>query len=121
MSLEHEIESRKTDYYRVLRSCQSNRPNENVSEWVIFFLESLISIQKQLMSKLEIKGIDAQLSPREKAIVVLIGNHAGCKSGEIAKKLGIPSPTLKRILPELISKNLIEKHGNGPGTNYALV
>jgi len=44
----------------------------------------------------------------------------GCKSGEIAKKLGIPSPTVKRILPDLIEKNLIEKHGTGPGTNYSI-
>ena len=39
---------------------------------------------------------------------------------EFAKKLGIPSPTVKRILPELINKNLIEKHGIGPGTNYSI-
>ena len=43
----------------------------------------------------------------------------GCKSGEIAKKLGIPSPTVKRILPDLIGENLIEKFGTGPGTNYS--
>jgi DNA-binding MarR family transcriptional regulator len=47
-------------------------------------------------------------------------NNPGCKSGDIAKKLGIPSPTVKRILPELVRKNLIEKHGTGPGTNYSI-
>jgi len=46
-----------------------------------------------------------------------IEHHAGCKSGEIAKKLGIPSPTVKRILPQLIAFNLIEKYGIGPGIN----
>ncbi|MBW6497956.1 MAG: MarR family winged helix-turn-helix transcriptional regulator, partial [Bacteroidales bacterium] len=49
-----------------------------------------------------------------------IENNSGCKSGDIAKKLGIPSPTVKRILPELIDKNLIEKFGTGPGTNYSI-
>jgi len=33
----------------------------------------------------------------------------------------ITGPTVKRILPELIRKNLIEKHGKGPGTNYPTV
>jgi DNA-binding MarR family transcriptional regulator len=52
--------------------------------------------------------------------MMFIGNNPGCKSGEIAKKLGIPSPIVKKIIPNLIERNLIEKHGNGPGTNYSL-
>ncbi len=31
-SFEHEIELRKTEYYRVLRSCQAQMPNEDVTE-----------------------------------------------------------------------------------------
>ena len=120
VSFEHEIENRKTEYYRVLRSCQVQRPNENVNDWLIFFLNALLNIQEQLMKKLETKGIETQLSPREKSILIFISNNAGCKSGDIAKKLGIPSPTVKRILPDLIEKNLIEKYGIGPGTNYSI-
>uniref|UniRef100_UPI00404AD31D Fic family protein n=1 Tax=Flavobacterium sp. TaxID=239 RepID=UPI00404AD31D len=120
VSFEHEIENRKPEYYRVLRSCQSQRPNENVSDWSNFFFDALKNIQEQLMLKLKNNGIEIQLSPREKSILTFIENNAGCKSGDIAKKLGIPSPTIKRILPELIIKNLIEKHGNGPSTNYSV-
>ncbi len=120
VSFEHEIESRKNEYYRVLRNCQAQRPNENATEWINFFLNALINIQEQLMKKLEINGVETQLSPREKSILTFIGNNAGCKSGEIAKKLGIPSPTVKRILPELMDRNLIDRHGIGPGTNYSL-
>ncbi|MCK4921548.1 MAG: MarR family transcriptional regulator [Bacteroidales bacterium] len=72
------------------------------------------------MIKLESKGVETRLSPREKSILTFIGNNAGCKSGEIAKKLDIPNPTVIRILPELIKKNLIEKYGIGPGTNYSI-
>lgn len=120
VSFEHEIENRKTEYYRVLRGCQAQRPNEDVTEWITFFFSALGNIQEQLMKKLETKGIDTRLSPREKSILTFIENHAGCKSGEIAKKLGIPSPTVKRILPRLKELNLIEKHGIGPGTNYSI-
>lgn len=119
VSFEHEIESRKTEYYRVLRNCQAQRPNEEVTEWIRFFFNALGNIQKQLMIKLESKGVETRLSPREKSILTFIANNAGCKSGDIAKKLGIPSPTIKRILPELINQNLIEKFGIGPGTNYS--
>ena len=120
VSFEHEIENRKPEYYRVLMSCQSQRPNENVSDWGNFFFDALKNIQEQLMLKLDQSGVELQLSPREKSILTFIGNNVGCKSGEIAKKLGIPSPTIKRILPELIEKNLIEKHGIGPSTNYSI-
>jgi len=120
VSFEHEIENRKTEYYRVLRSCQAQRPNEDVTDWISFFFSALGNIQEQLMQKLETKKTETMLSPREKSILTYIENHAGCKSGEIAKRLGIPSPTVKRILPGLIGKNLIEKHGIGPGTNYSI-
>lgn len=120
VSFEHEIENRKSEYYRVLRNCQAQRPNENINDWVNFFLDTLKNIQNQLLNKLEQSGIETQLSPREKSIITFIGNNPGCKSGNIAKKLGIPSPTVKRILPELINKNLIEKYGIGPGTNYSI-
>lgn len=120
VSFEHEIESRKSEYYRVLRSCQAQRPNENVSDWINFFFSALKNIQVQLMIKLEFKGVDSKLTPKEKSILTFIGNHAGSSSGEISKKIGIPSPTVKRILANLMNKKLIEKHGIGRGTNYTI-
>ncbi len=121
VSLEHEIEHRKNEYYRVLRSCQSNRPNENINEWVEFFFSALKNIQMQLMKKLESGGNEASLSPKEKSILTFIGNHPGCKSGEIASRLNIPNPTVKRILTDLVNRKLIIKHGSGSGTNYSIM
>ncbi len=120
VSFEHEIESRKPEYYRVLRSCQSHRPNENIGEWVNFFFDALKNIQINLMEKLKSSGTESQLSPREKSIITIIGSRPGIKSGDIANKLGIPNPTVKRILTELVKRNLIEKDGIGPGTNYTI-
>ena len=120
ISFEHEIESRKVEYYRVLRNCQAQRPNEDITEWLRFFFNALGNIQIQLMKKLENKGVETKLSPREKAILTFIENNPGCKSGEIANKLGIPNPTVKRILSDFIDKRLIEKYGVGKGTNYSI-
>ncbi|MEL7122888.1 MAG: Fic family protein [Bacteroidota bacterium] len=119
VSFEHEIENNKKNYYRVLRSCQAQRPNEDISEWTEFFLESLINVQKKLERKLTQHAIETKLAPREKSILVFINENPGCKSGEIASKLNIPNPTVKRILTELVKMNLIEKFGKGAGTNYA--
>ena len=120
VSFEHEIESRKTEYYRVLRNCQSQRPNEDVTDWIYFFFDSLLTIQKQLMNKLEKRSVETKLSPKEKSVLTFISNHPGCKSGDIAKKLDIPNPTVKRLLSKLVGNNLIEKYGTGPGTNYTI-
>lgn len=120
VSFEHEIENRKTEYYQALRKCQAQRPGEDVTPWINFFFDSLSNIQNQLLNKLERSGIETKLSPREKAILTFIGEHAGCKSGDISGKLNIPNPTVKRILAALVSENLIEKHGAGAGTNYSL-
>jgi Fic family protein len=118
VSFEHEIESRKAEYYQALRACQSQRPNEDITIWINFFLNALRSIQTQLMEKLEQSGMETQLSPREKAILTVIQNYSGLKSSEIAEKLAIPKPTVKRILSDLQSKEMIEKQGRGRSTVY---
>ncbi|MFC2080810.1 Fic family protein [Bacteroidota bacterium] len=121
VSFEHEIESRKNEYYVELRKCQAFRPNEEVTTWVTFFLDALINIQNNLLRKLELTGMETRLSPREKQILVFISSHPGSRSGTIALKLGIPNPTVKRILKNLADNNLIEKFGSGPGTNYSII
>lgn len=120
VSFEHEIENRKSEYYRELRKCQAQRPNEEVTTWVFFFLDALLNIQNQLMSKLNMQGLGSNLSPREKSIYIFITEHSGTTSGEIASKLNIPNPTVKKLLAELVIKNLIEKFGVGRGINYSI-
>lgn len=120
ISFEHEIENRKSTYYNVLIQCQQQRPEENVYPWVIFFLDCLNNIQDQLMSKLQNKINDTQLTPRDKSIYVFIEHNPGCRSGTISEKLGIPLPTVKRIVAGMVVKKIIIKHSSGAGTNYSL-
>jgi Fic family protein len=121
ISFEHEIENQKDEYYRVLQACQKNRPNENITSWIKFFLTALFNVYKKLEAKLSYKNLHDQLTPKEKSIITYIGAKSGCKSSDIADFLNIPQPTIKRILPTLLSKNLIKKYGKGPGTNYSLI
>jgi Fic family protein len=120
VSFEHEIENRKNEYYQVLRSCQALRPNENVSEWIMFFLNCLSNIQSQLLTKLQKSGLETQLLPKEKSIYTIIQSRPNIQSGKIAEKLAIPAPTVKRILSELLKKGLIEKQGNGRNVSYTI-
>lgn len=120
VSFEHEIENRKNEYYQVLRNCQAQRPNEDITVWIQFFLSCLSNIQLQLITKLNKSGLDTKLSPREKSIFMIIQNRPNIQSGKIAEKLAIPAPTVKRILSELLKKGLIEKQGSGRNVSYTI-
>jgi Fic family protein len=120
VSFEHEIENRKNEYYQVLRSCQAQRPKENITVWIQFFFNCLSNIQSQLLTKLQKSGSETQLLPKEKSIYTIILNRPNIQSGEIADKLAIPSPTVKRILSALIKRGLIEKQGNGRNVSYTI-
>ena len=120
VSFEHEIENRKNEYYQVLRTCQAQRPNENVTVWIHFFLSCLSNIQSQLLMKLQASGSETQLTSKEKSIYSMIQNRPNIQSGEIAQKLAVPSPTVKRILAGLIQKGLIEKRGSGRNVSYTI-
>ena len=104
----------------MLRSCQAQRPNEDVTDWIMFFLNCLSNIQSQLMLKLQTSGLETQLSSKEKLIYTIIQNRPNIQSGEISKKLAIPAPTVKRILSELLKKGLIEKQEKGRNVSYTM-
>lgn len=118
VSFEHEIENRKSEYYRVLMQTQRNRPGENITEWLTFFISCLVNIQEQLLAKLRESQTEKPISQREKRILFFIQNHPGCKSGEIATKLGMALPTVKKTLADMILKGLIIREGMGKATEY---
>jgi hypothetical protein len=78
-----------------------------------------LNIQNHLIQKLAGGSIENQRSHREKAILSFFGIYPGYTSVDITKKLVIITPTMKRIVPDLLVKKLVEKHGIGLGTNYS--
>jgi DNA-binding MarR family transcriptional regulator len=98
---------------------QKNRPGENVTQWLTFFLSCLNTIQTNLLLKLEEnRKASEKLSLREVRIHFFIQHHAGCSSGNISAKLDIPLPTVKKSLIELLDKKVITKEGVGRATGY---
>jgi Fic family protein len=118
ISFEHEIEKRKKKYYQALRNCQAKRPNEDITEWIEFFLESLRNLINKLNKKLEISESD--LSPKQKNVYIFICNNPEAKISKISEGCQVPRATLKRIITSLLKKELIEKNGKGAGTNYRM-
>lgn len=120
ISFEHEIEQRKAQYYEELQLCQSQRPNENATTWVLFFLDVVQFIQGRLMDKLSRKGNLGDLTPKQRNIYLCIMSNAGIQSGALSRKLDIPLPTIKKLLAVLLEKKVIQKHGVGRGTSYTV-
>jgi predicted transcriptional regulator len=120
VSFEHEIEHRKKEYYKRLMEAQRNRPDEDVTEWVYFFLDCLKNIQGQLLQKIVEKEKRESVGVREQHIYAMVENNPGISSGEIAEKLNIPNSTVKRILADLVSMRNLIVHGAGRGTRYSI-
>lgn len=118
VSFEHEIENRKAEYYSVLMQTQRQRPGENVSEWINFFIDCLLNIQKQLEEKLQTQQNSIRLSNKEQLILSFLDNNPYSKSSEIAEKLDINLPTVKKILSNLLLHKTISKTGIGKSTTY---
>jgi len=118
VSFEHEIEKRKKQYYKALRNCQAKRPNEDISEWVEFFLISLKNLIMKLNKKLDLSKSD--LTPKQKSVYIYICNNPEAKMNRIIDGTEIPRATLKRIINVLIERELIEKNGKGAGTYYIM-
>jgi Fic family protein len=120
VSFEHEIERRKTEYYATLQRCQSQRPGEDVTEWVKFFVDCLAQIQTQLQTQLLPRDTGGLFTPKENAVLHLLQIHPQLQSSEVAEKLGYALPTVKRLLATLLAKGLIAKHGKGRAVHYTL-
>jgi hypothetical protein len=120
VSFEHEIEHRKKEYYRKLMEAQRSRPNENVTEWVYFFLDCLKDIQQQLLQKLKEKERREAIGIREQQVYTIVEHNPGISSGEIVEKLKIPPSTIKRILAGLVASRNLIVHGAGRGTTYSI-
>lgn len=118
VSFEHEIESRKSEYYKILMECQRNRPGENITSWILFFINCLSKIQQQLIQKLETKSEDITTSPRIQQIRMYVEHHPGARTGDISVKLGIPLPTIKKEVAAMVASGLLIRHGVGAGTHY---
>jgi Fic family protein len=120
VSFEHEIEHKKKLYYKNLMDAQGNRPGEDVTEWVYFFLNCLKNIQQQLLEKVTQKEQREAIGIRQQGIFALIENNPGISSGKIAEKLKIPNSTVKRILSELVAMRNLIVHGAGRSTSYSI-
>lgn len=124
MSFEHQIENRKSAYYRALMDCQKRRKAgkaEDISAWVLFFLDCLLELALKLEKKsADLKSVGGYLNARRKRILAHIRAEAPVKLSDLAERFPDLSPnTIKKDLQLMVKEGMLEKAGRNKGTVYS--
>jgi Fic family protein len=122
VSFENVIEARKEEYYRVLMAGQKDRhkDTESIDAWVLFFIQSLITLTDKLNVKYDIYSkLKTPLNKRQQQVLKFIEDSEPAQIGDIEKALKEYSRnTLKKDLYYLVKERLILKTGDRKGTRY---
>jgi len=124
VSFENLIERSKKEYYQALMEGQKNRnkKNENISKWIVFFLDKLNELTQKLEAKYDIfKSKGGYLNERQKLIKEFLLENQPLKLSDIAKKFeNININTIKKDLQYLKKEQVITSIGKGKGTVYII-
>ena len=122
-SLEHIVEDSKDLYYKALRRTQISLKTASVDwePWLRFFLRCLKKQKSNLELKIEDKKTkyDADLPILSKKVLQLFETHEQLAISEMVKLTGANQNTLKLRLRELVSAELLRRHGKARATWYS--
>jgi Fic family protein len=120
-SLERIIEENKDGYYRALRKSQKQirTADENLDDWVRFFLQSLKKQKDILLHKVEQEKLLERLSPVSEQLLVLAKERGRLTITDAVTLLGVNRNTVKLHLRQLVQQSYLEQHGSGKATWYA--
>lgn len=121
-SLERIIEENKDGYYRALRLSQKQirTADENLDDWVRFFLQSLKKQKDILLRKVEQEKLLERLPPVSEQLLVLTRERGRLTITEAVTLLDINRNTVKLHLRQLVQQSYLEQHGSGKATWYSL-
>ena len=134
VSMEEIIEEKRTEYYLALRATQKTHPepsrqggsygagktDEDITPWLIFFLDVLIEQANRAKKIMEADQPEKLLSEKQSEIYRLFDTKDTLGVSEIDKTLKgrIPQVTIKQALSRLVELKLLERIGLGRGTRY---
>jgi len=124
VSFENFIEQTKKEYYQALMEGQKNRnkENENISKWVLYFLDKLNILTQMLDAKYDVfKSKGGYLNERQKKISEYLKENQPLKISDLAKRFeNININTIKKDLQYMKKEQIIKGVGKGKGTVYII-
>jgi len=121
-SLERVVEDNKDHYYRSLRHAQAtlDKDESGLGEWVLFFLQCLVTQKDALAAKVEREHIMGELPDLSEKLLLIVREHGRVTVAAGVRLTGANRNTVKVHLRNLVSAGRLEQHGKGKGTWYAL-
>ncbi|PIR34021.1 MAG: cell filamentation protein Fic [Alphaproteobacteria bacterium CG11_big_fil_rev_8_21_14_0_20_44_7] len=122
VSHERIIEANKLDYYQALNKTQQSwkKKKEDISSWLIFFLQVLQEQANQALKILEGDNVEYLLSEKQLDLwrwANQLGNREFSRK-EAIEALGFPARTIEQIIKKLLGMKKLQKLGEGRATRY---
>ena len=123
ISHEKLIEDNKADYYVALRRSQKTikKENENITEWLEFFLNVLLKQGKLAVDLLSKENIEILLSPKQLIVWKYLESVSEATPGEISKNTKVTRPTVSQALHVLLRLKKVQRIGQGRTTRYVKI
>lgn len=123
VSHEKLVEDNKADYYVALRRSQKTikKENENITEWLEFFLKILLEQSKQAISLLSKENIEMLLSPKQLMVWKYLETVSIATPREISKATKVTRPTVSQALDVLLRLKKVQRIGQGRTTRYSKI
>jgi Fic family protein len=114
------IEERKADYYLALNRTQRTwkTATEDLSKWLVFFLEILREQARGAIQILENDGSEALLSEKQWKLWRWANTVSEFSRKTAVESLGMPPRTVESIIKKLLALKKIERFGEGRSTQY---
>ncbi len=120
-SLERIVEENKDGYYRTLRTSQRNirTEQENLDDWVGFFLSVLKKQKDVLLAKIEQEQLLERLPLLSERLLLLVKERGRLTMSDAVALLEMSRNTVKVHLRRLVQQGYLVQHGTGKGTWYS--
>lgn len=122
VSFENIIEEQKEHYYRVLMAGQKDRykNTEKIDKWILFFLDSLVTLIKRLEAKYEVfNKLSKDLNDRQRSVLEFVKRKEIVRMSDLDEEFKDYSRnTLKKDMIYFVNEGLLIKTGERKGTRY---
>ncbi len=123
VSHEKIVEENKADYYIALRRASKNwkTANEDISEWILFFLEVLKIQGERAVRITTMEDVENFLSSNQILVWNCFLEGLEWSRKDLAEKTGVNIKTVEQILNKLLGMHKIKRIGAGRSTRYKIL
>jgi Fic family protein len=122
-SLERVVEENREQYYRALRSAQLtlDRDESHLTDWLRFFLLSLVEQKNTLAEKVKRERLMTSLSAFDEQLIQLARQHGRLTLSDAQSLTNANRNTLKLHLRQLVQGGRLQLLGRGRSSWYEVV